>query len=226
MAAGQLIWLIVAAFLLLTAGALLLPRLDPAPAIEPGPSAPAVHLWRSPEFLAVAAAASLIQASHALYYGFSTVDWTGKGISSATVGFLWALGVITEIVLFALSGRFAFNAMTLMAMGAAGAVIRWIAMAFDPPMALLPFVQCLHALSFGATHLGAIQFVARAAGDKKAAAAQGDFATILAIGGAAAAAASGLLYEQLGDRAYAVMVALAALGGACLVLARLARGRN
>ena len=62
------------------------------------------HL-RQPAFLAIAAAASLIQASHAVYYGFSTLDWTAKGFDGVTIGVLWALGVVAEIVLFAFAGR-------------------------------------------------------------------------------------------------------------------------
>jgi PPP family 3-phenylpropionic acid transporter len=197
----------------------LLHRLETAPAVEVDQQPVAGHLWQSPEFLALAAAASLIQASHAIYYGFSAVDWTAKSFSSTSIGTLWALGVIAEIVLFALSGRLSFNPAMLIGLGAAGAVIRWIAMAFDPPMILLPLLQCLHGLSFGATHLGAIQYVARASGGRRTAAAQGDLTTILAIGNAAATGASGLLYGALGDSAYAIMAATAALGGACLVLA-------
>ena len=62
-------------------------------------------LWSSPRFLGVAAAASLLQASHAVYYGFSTLDWLGKGFGGTAIGALWALGVLAEIVLFALSAR-------------------------------------------------------------------------------------------------------------------------
>ena len=46
---------------------------------------------------------------------------------------LWALGVAAEIVLFAISGRLPIAPTTLLLVGAAGAVIRWAAMAFDPP---------------------------------------------------------------------------------------------
>ena len=46
---------------------------------------------------------------------------------------------------------------------ASGAVIRWSAMALDPLPPLLLLLQSLHALSFGATHLAAVGFVARAA---------------------------------------------------------------
>jgi hypothetical protein len=54
--------------------------------------------------VAVLIACSLVQASHALYYGFSTIDWTTKGLSDTAIGSLWALGVIAEILLFAASG--------------------------------------------------------------------------------------------------------------------------
>jgi hypothetical protein len=49
-------------------------------------------------------------------------------------------------------------------------------MAFDPPFVLLPFLQCLHALSFCATHIGAMQFLARVAAPGQMATAQGDLA--------------------------------------------------
>ncbi|HTS39802.1 MAG TPA: MFS transporter [Xanthobacteraceae bacterium] len=225
-AADRLIWLIVAAFALLAMVSLGLRRPDAAPPGENAHLIAAGHFWGSLKFLTVAAAASLIQASHALYYGFSAVDWTAKGISSTSVGLLWGLGVVAEILLFAWSSRLAMSPATLLAIGAAGATIRWIVMAFDPPMALLTLAQCLHGLSFGATHLGAIQFVSRMAGDKRAAAAQGDFATILAIGNAAATGASGLLYAALGNSGYVIMAAMAVLGGACLLPALTARGKS
>jgi len=221
LAPKNLVWLIVAGFVLVGSSALFLSRLDAAPSSDAkADGKPSGHLWKAPGFLAIAIAASLIQASHALYYGFSTVDWTAKGLSSTTIGILWALGVVAEIVLFAFSGRLTLNPGTLVAIGAAGAVIRWFVMVFDPPLPLLACVQCLHGLSFGATHLGAIQFVARLAGDRKAAAAQGDFATLLAIGNAAATGAAGFLYGTLGDYSYAVMAAMAALGGLTIAAAR------
>jgi PPP family 3-phenylpropionic acid transporter len=225
-AADQLIWLIAAAFALLGVAALWLRPLEPTPEVEAGRAPADGNLWQSHKFLAIVVAAGLIQASHALYYGFSAVDWTAKGIGSTTIGILWGLGVAVEIALFAISGRLRLGPATLLAMGATGAVIRWVAMAFDPPLALLALVQCLHGLSFGATHLGAIQFIARAAGDRRAAAAQGDLSTLLAIASAAATGLSGLLYTTLGDHGYAVMAAMAALGGACLILARTAPMRD
>src|SRR5207245_11779618 len=111
-------------------------------------------LFRDRALVAAAAAASLIQASHAIYYGFSALDWQAAGLDGGPIGALSALAVVAEIALFAISGRLPLAPTTLLMLGAAGAVVRWSAMAFAPPPALLVPLQCLPALSFGATDRG------------------------------------------------------------------------
>ena len=127
---------------------------------------------------------------------------------------LWALGVLAEIVLFALSARLpaAFTPSVLILIGGAGALIRWIAMAFGPPGALLPLLQCLHGLSFGATHLGTLAFIGRAAPAGLAATAQGYLAVFMGVAMAAATGLSGLLYGRFGAAAYGAMALVAAAG--------------
>jgi PPP family 3-phenylpropionic acid transporter len=216
-----LIWLIVAGWV---AAALASLALAPLHADEPssGPAPSAKVLLRNGGFLAVVAAASLIQASHAVYYVFSTIDWRAAGLDGLSIGALWGLGVLAEIVLFALAGRLpaAIGPTALLAIGAAGAVIRWIAMAFNPPALLLPLLQCLHALSFGATHLGAMGFLARAAPTGLAATAQGYLAVALAVVMAALMMLSGLLYAAYGGFAYAAMALAAAAGGCFAFMAQ------
>jgi PPP family 3-phenylpropionic acid transporter len=92
-------------------------------------------------------------------------------------------------------------------------------MALDPPGVLLPALQCLHAFSFGATHLGALGFVARAAPAQFGATAQGYLAVALGLVMAAATGVSGVLYATSVDLAYAAMALAAALGGAFAVAA-------
>src|SRR5437667_207710 len=183
---------------------------------------PGRKLLLSPGFWAITAAASLIQASHAVYYGFSVLDWRAKGLDATSIGGLWGLAVVAEIVLFAVSARLPkrLGPLGLVGLGACGAFIRWGAMSFDPPLALLPLLQLLHAFSFGATHLGSIQLLARIAPDRQSATAQGDFATVLALVMAGGMALAGVLYADLGGRAYAAMALAAALGGAFVLLAR------
>ena len=66
-----------------------------------------------------------------------------------------------------------FQPTVLLMIGAAGGALRWAAMALDPPAFALPWLQLLHAASFGATHLGALGFVARHAPAGQGATAQG-----------------------------------------------------
>ena len=220
-AARDLVWLIVAAQGLVAIAACTLAPLRPAAAQARALAASGKDLLRNPAFVAVIAAASLIQASHAVYYGFSTIDWQRQGLNGGAIGALWALGVLAEIVLFAVSARLpaAVTPTMLLLLGAAGGALRWGAMAVGPPVALLPLLQCLHALSFGATHLGAIAFVARAAPAGLGATAQGYLAIALGIAMAVAMGLSGVLYGHYGALAYGAM-ALAACGGVCVFIAR------
>lgn len=172
-------------------------------------------LLRTPGVAAMLTAAALLQGSHAVYYGFSTIQWAQAGLGGVSIGALWSLGVIAEIVLFALSPRLpaALTPAALLLVAAVGATVRWLAMALDPPLAVLPLLQCLHALSFGATHLASVQFLAAAAPPGAGATAQGVLATTSGLVMAACMAAAGVLYAALGPLAYAAMAALAATGG-------------
>ena len=224
-AARNLIWLIAAAGLISALAALTLEPLsvDAPPASEP--AQPRQSLLRDPTFIAVLAAASLIQASHAVYYGFSALQWRGAGLDGTTIAALWGLGVIAEIVLFAISGRLPpfFQPTVLIMIGAAGGALRWAAMALDPPASVLPWLQLLHAASFGATHLGALGFVARHAPVGQGATAQGYLAIAVGVTTAAATGLSGWLYGSFGSRAYVAMALAAVAGGACGQIAQRTR---
>ncbi|MGB6349977.1 MAG: MFS transporter [Pseudolabrys sp.] len=225
--ARDLIWLMVAASGLVALAAWALPPLaTAAPEPNRSPTSPQSPL-RDPTFIAVLAAASLIQASHAVFYGFSAVQWHAAGLDGTVIAALWALGVAAEIVLFALQARLPpfFEPTVLLMVGASGAVLRWIGMALDPPELVLPWLQLLHALSFGATHLGALMFLARRAPAAKAATAQGYLAIALGLAMAAAMAVSGILYGDFGSRAYAAMALVAVAGGVCGFVAHRLRHR-
>jgi PPP family 3-phenylpropionic acid transporter len=216
LAPGNLIWVIVAGNCALAVATMLLVRQpqEPRSPIGGGHS----HL-RRPAFLAIAAAGSLIQASHAVYYGFSTLDWSAKGYDGITIGVLWALGVVAEIVLFAFAGRLRFSPVALIVIGSVGGIVRWGAMMSDPPTALLFPLQLLHALSFGATHLGTMAFLSQSAPEQSRAAAQGDIATANSLMMAAASALAGFLYGSGAGVAYGAMAVLAAAGGGFAFLA-------
>jgi PPP family 3-phenylpropionic acid transporter len=224
-APGVLIWLIVAA---LTISALASMALDPiegrgrALAAEAAPAASSAKvLLRNPAFLAVALASAMIQSSHALYYGFSTVQWRAAGFDGTLIGALWSVGVVAEIVLFAWSGRLpvTLKPATLLAIGGAGAILRWSATALNPPVALLVPLQLLHACSFAATHLGLMGFMARSVPRELAGRAQGYVATLASLVNASATLASGFVFAAVGGHAYFMMAAMALIGTASAIYA-------
>jgi PPP family 3-phenylpropionic acid transporter len=222
-APGGLIWLIVGALVLSVAAAVALDPVEPAAKAAPvePPAYSPKSLLGNPAFIAVALASATIQSSHALYYGFSTVQWRAAGFDGTLIGALWGIGVIAEIVLFALSGRLAapHRPAAWIAIGGAGAILRWTTMAFDPPVALLLPLQILHAASFAATHLGLMGFMARSVPRESFATAQGFVATLSGLVNAGATLASGFVYAAVGGYAYLLMTALALIGVASAIYA-------
>lgn len=183
------------------------------------------RLLGSPSFIALLVATGCVQAAHAAYYTFGTLHWLGQGISPAMAGILWAIGVIAEIALFAVSGRAVrlLTAAGLIVIGCAAAVLRWTIMAADPGIEILLGLQVLHGLTYGAAHLGAIHVIAQMIPEKDAGTAQALYATI-GTGAAMGAATLGVgaIYAHAGGLTYLTMSALAVVGLiAAVMLARM-----
>ena len=229
MGAASAIWLLVAGAALTAAAAhglarpIGLGRLEAAT----GPSrlslAEAASLMRSRMFLIFLAAGGLAQASHAMFYTFGTLHWRDLGLSTGWSGALWAMSIVAEVGLFAYSAAAVrrIGPVQLIVAGSGAAVVRWVAMGFDPPLALLVPLQLLHALTFGATHIGAIHFIGRTVPETQAGTAQALYASVtggIAMGGAMLV--TGPLYAEYAGRAYWAMavVALVALAASLALL--------
>jgi PPP family 3-phenylpropionic acid transporter len=149
------------------------------------------------------------------------VHWATLGISASWSGALWGIGVIAEILLFLYSARVLarITPVGLIALGGATAVLRWLAMGFDPSLAWLVPLQVLHGVTFGATHLGAIHYIGRAVPESQGGTAQALYASVTSgIAMGTAMLTSGPLYAAFAGRAYWVM-ALVALAGLAAALA-------
>lgn len=82
--ARHLIWLILAGMVLAALSALLLAPLEADTARRTAVASSDKPLLRDPAFIAAIAAASLIQASHAVYYSFSALAWRGDGLGGGS----------------------------------------------------------------------------------------------------------------------------------------------
>ncbi|MDN4627647.1 3-phenylpropionate MFS transporter [Erwinia sp. PsM31] len=105
---------------------------------------------------------TLMQGAHAAYYGFSAIWWQDAGYSASVVGYLWSLGVVAEIIVFASSNRLfgRWTARDLLLLSGVCALIRWSLMASTTALPLLIVAQILHCGSFTICHLAAMRFIA------------------------------------------------------------------
>ena len=217
---GSALWLIALAAGLTIAAAHALPpppvtvRAVGAEKMSWRASSPAL-LLQSRLFILFLAAIGCTHGAHATFYTFGALHWQAQGLSAAWVGTLWAIGVFAEVVLFALSAPVVrrFGPAELIVAGAGASVVRWGVMAFDPPLGVLIPLQVLHALTYGAAHLGAILFITRAVPHKGMGSAQAFYATIaagLALG--VVGLISGALFAQVGGEVYFVPTLVATIG--------------
>jgi PPP family 3-phenylpropionic acid transporter len=218
-AASRLIWAIVGVAGLGAAASLALQPLDhlrPSAAVAHGERA----LLRRGSFLAIIVAAALVQGSHAAYYAFASITWQAQGLGGLTIAGLWALGVLAEIVVFALSPRFTLAPAMMVVIGGLSAAARWFITAQEPPLAVLAAVQLAHGLSFGMTQLGTMGLLVRQVPAHAMARGQGYYAACSGIISSSASVLSGAVYAQYGQGAYYVMAAMAASGAVLMFSAR------
>ena len=190
----------------------------------------ALALARSPVFLIFLFATSATQGAHALYYAFGTLHWQSLGIGSDVIGLLWSIGVVFEIALFAVSRSVVaiLGPTRLILIATLASILRWGVTALDPPLAVLFAVQSLHALTFGAAHLGAVHFISEAVPERLSSTAQGLYAAVaVGLSMGLLLLASGPLYAALGAKAFFVMAGLGvAATVAAVILARQWHGQQ
>lgn len=188
----------------------------------------ALKLGTQPLFLLFVAAAGIGQACHSFYYAFGTLNWKALHYDPGLIGFLWALGVIAEIVLLSVSSRIVrrLGPIRLLLIGTGAGLVRWTALALSPPLWLLIPIQCLHAGTFCAVHLGTMHFILRAVPPHLVGTAQSIFAAIsIGMFFSIGQYGSGLLFADFGSLGYLAMTAMSALAfGLSLLLGRLWNG--
>jgi PPP family 3-phenylpropionic acid transporter len=218
-AAKHLIWVIASVAVL---GALVSLGLQPLDSPKPAATSAqgSTALLRDPGFLAIMAASALIQGSHAAYYVFASIAWQYQGLGGLTIAGLWSLGVLAEIVLFALSPRFTLQPSLLVVIAALSAVARWSITAQDPPIAVLAVVQLAHGLTFGLTMVGTMGLLVRHVPIHVMARGQGYLAASTGIVSSIASISSGLIFARYGQGVYYVMAAMALSGAIIMWFAR------
>ena len=214
--ADLIYWTILGGAVAVVISAVLLPNTRLTASESRNSFAPIRRVLIDPTFLWFLLATGLIQTSHIIYYAFGTIHWQNVGHSKAVIGWLWAEGVIAEILLFMWGDKIVkrVGAARLIALAGLAALIRWCGTGLTDALPALSLLQLLHGATFGAAHLGAIHFIAQRMDSAVSATSQSVYAAAVSgIGFSLASLVSGHVYATHGGAAYLPMAVMAGLGG-------------
>lgn len=178
--------------------------------VVPNESAVQVHhdheplkkVLKRPEVMGLLAICFFMQMGHGPYYTFYSIYMQDYGYSLSFIGFLWALGVIAEVIIFMVMHKLVprFGLKKLLISSLLLAACRWLLIAFFPVnMPLMIFAQVLHAASFGVYHAVAIQLVHNYFVGKHQGKGQALYSSVsFGAGGAIGSLYAGYTWESLG----------------------------
>ncbi len=117
---------------------------------------------KRPEIIAFFTVYMLLQFAHGPYYVFYSIYLNQFNYTPATIGLLWALGVVAEVLLFIYMKHILkfISLRHILLISIFLSICRWLIIAFyveSPP--LMAFAQILHAATFGSSHVVAIHLV-------------------------------------------------------------------
>jgi PPP family 3-phenylpropionic acid transporter len=160
---GLFPWLVVLFNGVMLLAVLRLPRLR-TPVVQGEPTPPVLPMLRQPEVAWFFASAFFTVTGHGVLYAFFSLYLVSLGWGKATVGALWALAAVVEVLFFWRQGGW-FHRLSLhrwLEIAAGVSVLRFALMAMIGWMpALVLVAQPLHAITFAAHHATCIAMVHR-----------------------------------------------------------------
>jgi PPP family 3-phenylpropionic acid transporter len=164
------------------------------------------RIWdvlRKPAVIVLLIACAMNIASHGTYYTFFTIYMNDHGYSEVFIGWMWALGVICEVALFAsmhlLMKRYSAAQLFISAMFITA--LRWFLLgAFVDSIVILVFAQFLHAATFGLYHASAIHLIHGYFPGRLQARGQALYSGLsMGLGGAIGGLLSGYAWDSIGN---------------------------
>jgi PPP family 3-phenylpropionic acid transporter len=215
-----LLWLTLPLLVAMLACAFALPA--PAKVAAPGARESLWPVLRRREVWALLLSCFLMAVAHGPLYTFYSIYLAGQGYGKSTIGMLWSLGVMAEIVVFlvmpGLVRRWAYSG--ILAASYLCAVLRFalIGWAVDS-FALMVVAQLLHAATFGAHHAAAVGLINTWFRGGRQVGGQALYLSLsFGAGGMVGGLASGLLWERAGPAMTFGLAAACAFAGFLLIL--------
>lgn len=209
---GDIIWAIYLSLLFLVLTIALLPRGNKKKRRdEPSMENPIKTLLSDKNFLIFLLVVGLLQMSHGVYYSLGSLYWAEQGLGEDTIGLLWGIGVIAEILFFVFCGKWIAEKPVMRIFALVGLLgsIRWAVMGMTVSLPILFVFQTVHALTYGASHLAAISYISRRVSREMGGSAQSLYSALpLGLGLGLATYVGGVLYETSGSLSYYAMAVL------------------
>lgn len=213
---GNFLYFCVASLIITSFAIFLLPRERRKPAVHDtghmdGDISPLKFLLKNRQFVMFLVVLSLIQMSHGFIYVLGSYHWASQGLDNETIGALWSIGVVAEIMVFIFAGKIVtlFRPMYLLAIIAFFGMVRWLVLAMTISLPLLVMVQTFHGLTYGASHLVAMYFLSSRVPDKYFTTAQSLYSSVpMGFSLGLVMLLSGPLYNRFGGQTYYFMAAL------------------
>ena len=176
---------------------------------------PLKKVLKRPEVVGLLVICFLMQLGHGPYYTFYSIYMQDHGYSLSAIGFLWALGVLAEVLIFMRMHKLVpkFGLKRLLIVSLLIAAIRWVIVAFFPmSMPLMVVAQIFHAASFGLYHAVSIQLIHQYFVGKNQGKGQALYSSVsFGAGGAIGSLYAGYTWESLGTTATFMIAAFVSL---------------
>ncbi|MGR9012787.1 MAG: MFS transporter [Gammaproteobacteria bacterium] len=171
-----------------------------------------LHIMKKPELWAFLVVYLLLQLAHAPYYVFYSIYLKHYQYTASLTGFLWALAVFAEIILFIYMRRVLkrISLRAILLCSILLSIVRWLLIAWCVDYFwLLLFAQLLHAATFAGAHVAAIHLVHQYFGDRHQGKGQALYTSLtFGLGGMVGSYYSGYYWESLGAELVYSMAAI------------------
>lgn len=179
-----------------------------------------LSIWKiikTPSVIALLIGCTLMVSAHGVLYNFYSIYLKEHGYSSATIGYLWAVGVICEIFIFMLMPKILrrYSLKVILLMSLFLGVIRFILIGASPDHFYLLFIaQIFHAATFGSFHAASIEIIAYFFKGRNQSRGQAIYNSVAyGIGGTIGGLGGGYLIQYLGGQIGFMIAAISPLIG-------------
>lgn len=209
--------------LIIQASLLLLSFKIPEPHVPPHHTdhLPVWKIVTRPEVLSLLIGCCLMVSAHSVYYSFFSIFLEERGYSKTLIGILWSVGVVCEILMFAMMPKLMtrFSLKQILLMSLLLAVLRFSMIGFaSSSLWMLLIAQTMHAATFGSFHVASVAIVNQYFRGRHQAKGQAIYSSVgYGLGGTIGGISGGYALQYLGGETTFMLTALYPLMGLIVV---------